>query len=710
MKMEGFTLRRKVGEMQDEYLQIMENVLQAFREMKELLSNGDLEALKEYLKVAYEFSKLMQTILSVFGYEQYSSISESMMQLCKREEIEPLNSELPILGQRLDNMISLIEVILGERKGKKRICGCCGEKIYYRPLSDYYAQQREKYGVKPDVPETLNAVEYECPFCGASDRDRLLIAFLKLLEIDKAAEGEKLLQFAPAKAIEHWINANCSSLIYHSTDLFVPDVTFCSDIQDMNMVEDSSYDFFICSHVLEHVQDDRKAMKELYRILKQDGFGLFLVPISLDRETIDEEWGLPSSDCWRRFGQGDHCRVYSKEGVVERLQNTGFYVHQLGKDFFGVDVFLKNGLTDTSILYVLTKEEGDINTLIESRKQKRRVQKSMCRQPLVSVVLPTYNHEEYVEAAIESVLKQTYTNFEFLVADDASTDGTVNKILNYEDRIDQIHLFNENTRGQVVNFLVECAKGKYIAMMHSDDLWEHNKLQMQVDYLEAHPACAACFTGCMLFNDQGELCGNGPFLMANKTKEGWCRYFWKYGNCLAHPSVVIRKEIYIELLNEYGVAMFRQLPDFWMWLHLIQKSEIHIIETELTLFRIHADGTNRNTSARISENMARHMTEEAFIWYDIIKKMDFEYFVRSFKDMMIKKDIVEEKELLCEKLFVLMRIPRKYCIQAAIFYLFEIYQIEGVAQLLSEQYQFTSKDIHALSYACHLYMVNSVIS
>lgn len=90
-------------------------------------------------------------------------------------------------------------------------------------------------------------------------------------------------------------------------------VTFNADIQNMNMIQDNYYDLFICSHVLEHVKDDGKAMKELWRILKKDGIGIILVPLSLDYDKTDEEWGLSEVENWRRFDQDDHYRRYAKK-------------------------------------------------------------------------------------------------------------------------------------------------------------------------------------------------------------------------------------------------------------------------------------------------------------------------------------------------------------------------------------------------------------
>lgn len=130
-----------------------------------------------------------------------------------------------------------------------------------------------------------------------------------------------------------------------------------------------------------------------------------------------------------------------------------------------------------------------------------------------------------------------------------------------------------------------------------------------------------------------------------------------------------------------------------MWINLIQKREIHIIEKELTFFRMHNNDINKNTSAGTKENNMRHIVEETYIWYDSFKRMNNEYFLKAFKDMLIKEDAASEQEVMCEKLFVLLRPRIKEFRQAAIFYMYDICQIPGMMEFLEENYQWTRKDI-----------------
>ena len=128
------------------------------------------------------------------------------------------------------------------------------------------------------------------------------------------------------------------------------------DITDLQVYGDDQFDFFLCSHVLEHVSDDRKALRELYRILKPDGKGILMVPIILSLNQTDEDPTIvDEGERWRRFGQDDHVRLYSKNDFIERVEEIGFRVYQYGKEFFGEDAFTRTGITSQSVLYVVEK-------------------------------------------------------------------------------------------------------------------------------------------------------------------------------------------------------------------------------------------------------------------------------------------------------------------------------------------------------------------
>ena len=169
-----------------------------------------------------------------------------------------------------------------------------------------------------------------------------------------------MVDFAPSTPLSHFIRKQTArsgqAVSYRTADMFMEGADDKIDITDMRAYSDNQFDFFICSHVLEHVTDDKKALRELYRILKPKGQGILMVPIVLSLEQIDEDPSIvDEGERWRRFGQFDHVRLYSKAGFVERVEESGFLLHQLGREYFGERLLARTGITNRSVLYVVEK-------------------------------------------------------------------------------------------------------------------------------------------------------------------------------------------------------------------------------------------------------------------------------------------------------------------------------------------------------------------
>ena len=268
----------------------------------------------------------------------------------------------------LTDMFETLEELEGCIEPRVKCCNACGNDVFFNPIPPVYETMRKKYGfLYWDADFQLESREnYGCPVCGAYDRDRLMIAFLEEVHAER---GEKLrmLQIAPTPSIERYALER-EDILYESTDLMMQDVTFRADLQHIDMVEDETYDIIVCSHVLEHVKDDTRAMSELYRILKPEGVCLVLVPLIVGMQDTEEQWGCSQEENWRRFGQGDHSRLYGKNDFVGRLRGVGFYVNELGKEWFGEEFYRLHGFDDLSILYVVTR---DIR-LVETEKEKEQ--------------------------------------------------------------------------------------------------------------------------------------------------------------------------------------------------------------------------------------------------------------------------------------------------------------------------------------------------
>ena len=113
-----------------------------------------------------------------------------------------------------------------------------------------------------------------------------------------------------------------------TADLYSPIVDVKADICDLPF-EDNSFDIIFCNHVLEHIEDDKKAMQELYRVLKPDGFGIFQIPQDYSREKTYEDLTITSpEDRAKHFGQYDHVRIYGLD-YFDRLRSVGFKVNEV---------------------------------------------------------------------------------------------------------------------------------------------------------------------------------------------------------------------------------------------------------------------------------------------------------------------------------------------------------------------------------------------
>jgi len=238
-------------------------------------------------------------------------------------------------------------------------CSVCEQKVErFLPLDPYYEEQWRRHGYQPvaERDETCNLEAYSCPFCGSPDRDRLSALYLHE-RLGRNTGGPKisLVDFAPAPALSAHVRRNYH-ITYRTADLNMPGVDDHVDLACMDLYADRSFDAFICSHVLEHVSDDLRAMAELHRILKPGGWGLAMVPIPLGDHGIREDPSQTSeADRWRSFGQSDHVRIYSRTAFVSRLESVGFEVRALDRRHFGSHRLHFYGIADTAVLYVAEK-------------------------------------------------------------------------------------------------------------------------------------------------------------------------------------------------------------------------------------------------------------------------------------------------------------------------------------------------------------------
>ena len=311
--------------------------------------------------------------------------------------------------------------------------------------------------------------------------------------------------------------------------------------------------------------------------------------------------------------------------------------------------------------------------------------------PRISIILTSYNHEKYIRESIDSVLNQTFTEFELIILDDASSDNSWDIINSYSDT--RIKPFR-NVKNMLGTYLfnkaiAEIAKGEYIAVHHSDDIWEPDKLERQVKLLDSNPNVGAVFTNALAIGedslplDDAEHFYSEIFNQSNRTRFEWLNHFFYKGNALCHPSILIRKRCYDDCgLYRYGLA---QLTDFDMWIRLCLKYEIYVLPEKLVRFRVRAN--EANASGGRPESRIRTTTEFYFVLKNYLQ-------LNSFKDLV--KVFPEEQGCYradgCEPKFILAMAALKnksnYLKLFGIELLFDLISDEKTAANLKALYDF----------------------
>ena len=268
--------------------------------------------------------------------------------------------------------------------------------------------------------------------------------------------------------------------------------------------------------------------------------------------------------------------------------------------------------------------------------------------PIVSIILTSYNHDKYIGDAIQSVLDQTFQEFELIIIDDCSSDGSWDIITSFRDPRIIAQRYNVRCRGaQWINETIETrARGKYISIHHSDDMLHPEKTAKQVAYLEAHSEIGAVFSSVDVIDENGlpfEDSGHfyfSIFRQKNRSRYEWLRHFYYYGNCLCHPSILIRKECYenVGLYNPF----YGSLPDFDMWVRLCLKYDIYVFEEPMISFRVFSN--NINTSASTPETAVRVYNEYRHIIRNYLKISSVEELKQIFPGVVKIK--VDEPELI----------------------------------------------------------------
>lgn len=217
--------------------------------------------------------------------------------------------------------------------------------------------------------------------------------------------------------------------------------------------------------------------------------------------------------------------------------------------------------------------------------------------PAITVLLPTFNDGPFLTAAIESILNQTFEDFELLIVDDGSTDGTAASIAALQDPRLRIirHVTNRGITASL-NAGLDAARGRFIARMDGDDIADPQRLRCQFDFFERHPEVGVVGSARWVVDEAGEVVGEATVMVDDLSIRWKCLL----GNPLPHPTVMLRRE-FLEVLR-YDAA-FGAAEDYELWTRLLQITRAANLPQPLLRYRRRSGSISRS---RRKEQIATH--------------------------------------------------------------------------------------------------------
>lgn len=280
----------------------------------------------------------------------------------------------------------------------------------------------------------------------------------------------------------------------------------------------------------------------------------------------------------------DNLRKYGKIGTIR------FYFNNL---FWG------GGLTFNTrelFKYLLKDTINHLrNSFLPITNVFRRVVLRICHKPKVSIIMSVFNREQYLEESIESILNQSFEDFEFLIIDDNSEDSSYSIIKSYSIRDKRVKVFrNQENIGLTgsLNFLIDRALGNYIARIDSDDISLPDRILKQFDFLENHKDIFLVGTGAYNINEKGIILAQPEPVTAPSE----IAKMLPINNCIYHPSIMFRNKN----VRYRGKFTFSQDYDLYLVLLSLGK-KLSNIEEPLIKYRINSE------SISIQKSMAQDL-------------------------------------------------------------------------------------------------------
>jgi glycosyltransferase involved in cell wall biosynthesis len=212
----------------------------------------------------------------------------------------------------------------------------------------------------------------------------------------------------------------------------------------------------------------------------------------------------------------------------------------------------------------------------------------------MSVLIPVYNAERYLEEAINSILNQTLSDFEVIIVDDGSTDASLSILNSFAQRDSRIHIISRPNTGIVgaLNDGLKMCSGKYIARMDADDLCRMDRFELQVQRMEAEPEIVALGSCATIIDPEGDVLGAAQLPLEHEQIDA---QHLKGVSSIFHPAVMIRRDVICQL-NGYRKLAW-PAEDMDLWLRLAEKGKVANLPEQLFIWRRTLDGIVASSQA-----------------------------------------------------------------------------------------------------------------
>jgi glycosyltransferase involved in cell wall biosynthesis len=251
--------------------------------------------------------------------------------------------------------------------------------------------------------------------------------------------------------------------------------------------------------------------------------------------------------------------------------------------------------------------------------------------PLVSVLMPVYNAEKFLSIAIESILTQTFVNFELMIINDGSTDSSEKIILSYRD-IRIKYLINSENRGLIhsLNLGISNSRGKYLARIDADDIAHSHRLEKQVAFMESHSDYGMCGTLYQVIDPYGKVLNDVNLPLSEvDTKTSI-----NFSNCFCHSTMMIRTALAEQLKYQKEYYL---IEDYELWYNISRVSKICNLPIHSTYYRIHGSNISiekkeqmldqlHKMNARILQDLNIEFTNEQLKLHTNLLAYNYAYF------------------------------------------------------------------------------------